>query len=205
MSISPPTGRERAVAVKPVVAVNKTALFVSRNGRAAAHVDNDQIDVLIVETVLPAVEPRRRLLVEHVKAAHTGQLRQTGVARERVILICAGTVYDKSVLLVRSKVIRQPDAEIGNVVAVFHAARLFKHFRRDAVNAAVHRFRVAAAADKSIQLGKHYAVLLHKTEDRALSVIVLIPVARKRLDLLRRVRQRGGENDFRVFKIRDLC
>ena len=140
-----------------------------------------------------------------MKAAHTGQLRQTGVARERVILIRAGTVYDKSVLLVRSKVIRQPDAEIGNVVAVFHAARLFKHFRRDAVNAAVHRFRVAAAADKGIQLGKHYAVLLHKTEDRALSVIVLIPVARKRLDLLRRMRQRGGENDFRVFKIRDLC
>ena len=163
-----------------------------------------QVHVGVFHAVVGAVLPGAGLLVQHVEPAHPGQLRQAGVAGQGLVFVGAGAVHDEDGLLVGRQVVGQPHPQVGDVVAVLHAAGLLQHLFSDAVDPAVDGLGVAAPADKGVQLLQPDAVAVHKIQNGRLAVVVLVPVAGKGLDLRRRMGQRLGVHAPVVLEIGDL-
>ena len=87
-------GAEAARAVEDVIDIHDLAVVMRTDGDTAAHVDDDEVQILVALAVLLGKAAGNGLLVQRMENTSSGKLRHTGKARNRLQLIHIDRIYD---------------------------------------------------------------------------------------------------------------
>ena len=140
-------GREGALAVQCVLGVHHAALHVGADGNAAAHVADDEVQLLILLALLLGEALGHGLLVQGVENADTLEQGMTGIARHIGHLIDDHGVHDVGgdAQLVADLAGDQA-AQVGGVLTLNADGAVRDHVVVDGVGAAADGTQQTAAA-----------------------------------------------------------
>ena len=166
-------------------------MLMRADGRAAAHVNDDDIDVLIglAHGLRPA--PCHRLLVQRMVDGHTLHLRNTGNPRNRLELIHNDGVHD--IGRDTQRITNLPcknAAEIRCVLSLYALLQILLELVRHAVCASRNGTQQAAASYNEVQGLQVNVLLPERVEDELLAEILLRVNAVVLVDLLGRMTER---------------
>ena len=145
------------------------------HGDAAAHVNDDQVQLLIAKAVLLGVAASHRLLVQGVEDAAAGQFGHTGDTGNVSQLVHHHGVNDKgrNANLVPN-LPGEDSAQIGGVLTLYAGFQIGKQSVGDGVGAAGDGLEQAAAADDHVEGLDVAVLLLEEVQDDVLAEVLLV-------------------------------
>ena len=183
-------GAEAALAVQNVVDVDDFAVVVCADGNAAAHVDDNEVEILVTLAVLLGIAAGHGLLVQRMEDRAAGQLRHAGNAGFVGQLIHNNGVDDVAGdAQAVADLAGQDAAQVGSVLALDTGLQVSQQSVADGVGAAGDGLEQAAAADDDVQALGGAVLLFQKVQDDGLAEILLVDDTGVLGDLLRGMAQ----------------
>ena len=167
-------GREGTLAVQCVLGVHHAALHVGADGNAAAHVADDEVQLLIFLALLLGKALGHGLLVQGVENADTLEQGMTGIARHISHLIDDHGVHDVGgdAQLVADLAGDQA-AQVGGVLTLNADGAVRDHVVVDGVGAAADGTQQTAAAADGGQGAGVDALLAQRAHDQIAAPVLL--------------------------------
>ncbi len=179
-------GAEAAFAVQNVVDIDDLAVVVGTDGNAAAHVDDDKVQILVALAVLLGKAAGHGLLVQGVEDGAAGQFRHAGDAGLVCQLVDNDGVNDVAGdAQAVADLAGQDAAQVGSVLALDTGLQVSQQSVADGVGAAGDGLEQAAAADDDVQALGGAVLLFQKVQDDGLAEILLVDDTGVLGDLLR--------------------
>ena len=184
-------GAEAALAIENVVHIHDLAVVMGADRDTAAHVDDDEVQLVVALAVLLGKAAGNGLLVQRMENRAAGQLRHTGNARLIGQFIDNHRVHDVAGHAQRITDLAGKDAaQIGGMLPLNTGLQVSEQRIADGIGAARNGLEQAAAADNDIQRLGVAVLLLQEVENDLLAEIFLINDAGILGDLLGGVAQR---------------
>ena len=198
-------GAEAALAVQNIVDVNDLAVVMGADRDTAAHVDDDEVQLVVALAVLLGKAAGNGLLVQRMENRAAGQLRHTGNARLIGQFIDDDGVNDVAGHAEGVADLAGKDAaQIGGMLPLNTGLQVSQQGIADGIGAARNGLEQAAAADNDIQRLGVAVLLLQEVENYLLAEILLINDAGILGDLLGGVAQRFFKQQGLILKHADL-
>ena len=149
-------------------------MAVGADRDAAAHVDDDQVQILVAGAVLLGVAAGHRLLVQGMEDGAAGQFGHTGQPGLVGQLIHHDGVDDVAGLAQRVPDLPGQDAaQVGGVLALHPLLKVGQQSVADSVGAAVDGLEQAAPPDDDVEGVGVAVLLLQKVQDDPLAEVLL--------------------------------
>ena len=196
---------EGTVTVEGVLHVDDLAVDVRANADAAAHVADDQVQLVIARAVLLGIALGDGLLVQRVELAAALDQGMAGVFRDGRHLVHHGRVDDVGgdIQLV-GNLAGEDAAEVRRMLSLHALDEVDHDGRRHLIGAAGDRLHQAAAAADGAQLLHVEVVLCQRLEHQLLAEVLLIGDCRELGNLLRAVAQGLVEEQLLILKHADF-
>ena len=178
----------RAIALKGVADLDHTAVVMRTDGDAAAHVDDDEVQVLVLLAVLLRIAACLCLLVQRMEDAGSLDELRSGIPCHICHLIGADGINDKGRNTDRvCDLTGQDAAKVRGVLSAVADREVVDEVIVHGIGAARDRTDQAAAADDDIKALHIDVLALKERENDVLSEILLGDDGIKLSDLLRGV------------------
>ena len=165
-------------------------MVVGTDGNAAAHVDDDKVQILVALAVLLGKAAGHGLLVQGVEDGAAGQFRHAGDAGLVGQLVDNDGVNDVAGdAQAVADLAGQDAAQVGSVLALDAGLQVSQQSVADGVGAAGDGLEQAAAADDDVQALGGAVLLFQKVQDDGLAEILLVDDTGVLGDLLRGMAQ----------------
>ena len=198
-------GAEAALAVEDVVDIHDLAVVMRTDGDTAAHVDDDEVQILVALAVLLGKAAGDGLLVQRVEDGAARQLRHSGNAGLIGQLVNNNGVNDVAGHAQGiADLAGQNTAQVGGMLALHTGLQVSQQGITDGVGAAGDGLEQAAAAHDDVQ-GLGVAVfLLQEVQNDLLAEVLLVDDAGVLGNLLGGVAQRFFKQQGLVLEHADL-
>ena len=146
-------GREGALAVQCVLGIHNAALHMSAHGHTAAHVADDQVQILILFAHFLGVALGNGLLIQGVELAHAEDRGITGIARHIAHLIHNGGIgNERGDAQLVTDLLGDQAAQIAGVLTLYACDAVGQQGVGGGIGTAADGLDQTAASGNSIQL-----------------------------------------------------